>query len=245
MLAGAVPAHAPELPADLKSNHRLAGACSHREENSFIPFKDSLNRSVDRDFLIVAMAFADRCIRRCQCLASDLVVVESRSRTEASPEFLRSRKGAYLLLFANNEIELDNAVAVGRVGKVESQHLSVLFGLLEPIARQFIGGLGFHDGNREVTSVTQQIIGAFWVSPARLFSHRHDSSVREALLLADLVVIPARCIKLWQDIFSAGVSFGDHRLESTRKPAANRGRVVILGDLEGRGQGGKCCQGKY
>ena len=60
MFAGAVPAHVPELPTDLKCHGRLAGARRHGEENSFLALQHRLDDPVDGDFLIVALAFADR-----------------------------------------------------------------------------------------------------------------------------------------------------------------------------------------
>src|SRR5260221_6762759 len=64
MLAGAVPAGVPELPADLKCNRGFACAGRHREENSAVAFEDRLDGATDRDVLIVAFTLADAEIYR-------------------------------------------------------------------------------------------------------------------------------------------------------------------------------------
>ena len=59
VLTRAVPAHVPELPADLESHRGLAGAGSHRQKNSFLALKNRLDYAVDGDFLVVTLAFAN------------------------------------------------------------------------------------------------------------------------------------------------------------------------------------------
>ena len=63
VLAGAVLAHIPELPADLKSHRGLAGARGHGEKDSFLALQHRLDDAVDGDFLVIALAFADGGIR--------------------------------------------------------------------------------------------------------------------------------------------------------------------------------------
>ncbi|MEK6601668.1 MAG: hypothetical protein AABZ09_07285, partial [Candidatus Binatota bacterium] len=74
----------------------------------------------------------------------------------------------------------------------------------------FLSCLGFHDRYHEVTGITQQVIGAFRVSPTCFFSYWNDPAIREAFLLADLVVAPTCFIEFGQNVFSAGVSFSNH-----------------------------------
>ena len=62
MLARAVPARVPELPADLEGDDGLAGAGRHREQQPRSPLQDRLDGAVDGDLLVVARALADRVV---------------------------------------------------------------------------------------------------------------------------------------------------------------------------------------
>jgi len=53
----AAPARAPELPADLEGDLRLARAGSQREQHAAIALHDGPHRSVDGDLLVVARSF--------------------------------------------------------------------------------------------------------------------------------------------------------------------------------------------
>src|SRR5665213_825005 len=64
VLARSVPASRPQLPANLKGNHRLAGASCHRQQQPAVALQDPLNDAVDRDLLVVTLALADGVVRR-------------------------------------------------------------------------------------------------------------------------------------------------------------------------------------
>ena len=84
MLAGAIPAGVPELPADLKGDGGLAGAGRHREEQAALPLEDGLDRAVDGDLLVVALALADGVIaRREQALGALCVIVRPAAGSAA------------------------------------------------------------------------------------------------------------------------------------------------------------------
>ena len=73
MLAGAVPAGVPQLPADLERDGGLAGAGRHREQQAPpVALEDGLDGAVDRDLLVVALALADRVIERREQPVGDL-----------------------------------------------------------------------------------------------------------------------------------------------------------------------------
>ena len=64
ILARAVPAGRPQLPANLEGDDRLAGAGRHGEQQAALALEDRLDRPVDRDLLVVALALPDRMIER-------------------------------------------------------------------------------------------------------------------------------------------------------------------------------------
>lgn len=103
---------------------------------------------------------------------------------------------------------LDNTVAARRVGELEAKDDRVVFGLLEAVAGLFVGSLCLYKCDGEITSVAQKVIGALLRATGDFAANDDDPPVREGLLLADLVVVPTRCVKLRQDVFPTGVGFG-------------------------------------
>ena len=59
VLARAVPAGSPELPANLEGDGGLAGAGGHREQQPRLALEDGLDGAVDGDLLVVPLALAD------------------------------------------------------------------------------------------------------------------------------------------------------------------------------------------
>ena len=102
---------------------------------------------------------------------------------------------------------LDDAVAVGRIGKLEAKNLRIFLGLLQPVPGCTVGSLGLHDRDREIPAIAQQVISAFLRTADRPVAHEHNPAVGEALLLADLRVFPTGAIKLRENIRAASIGF--------------------------------------
>jgi hypothetical protein len=102
-------------------------------------------------------------------------------------------------------------VPVCRIGEFNPEDFSIVFCLLQSVSSQFVRWLGFDDSQHEIPRVTQQVVGAFRRTPTRLASYDDDASIGEAFLFAYLVVVPARAVEFRQNVFSAGVGFGDHK----------------------------------
>jgi hypothetical protein len=94
---------------------------------------------------------------------------------------------------------LDDAVAVGGVGELESQDLRVSLGLLKTVARGPIHRFRFNDRDGKIAAIAQKVIGALLRTPESAVARKYDAAVREPLLLADLRVLPARVVQLRED----------------------------------------------
>ncbi|HEY3170492.1 MAG TPA: hypothetical protein VGK08_05770 [Thermoanaerobaculia bacterium] len=102
---------------------------------------------------------------------------------------------------------LDDSVAVGRVGKPQVQDLRVGHRLLQSVAGQLVVSLRFDDRDWKVRLVGEKVVGLLARTAAMFPTHRNDPTVREVLLLADLVVGPACFVEPWQDIPTASIGF--------------------------------------
>ena len=89
--------------------------------------------------------------------------------------------------------------------------MCVVLCLLESVARILIDGFCFNDRKCEVPTVLQQVVCSLLLAAGWFIPSDHDAAVSEALLLADLVVIPACGIKLWEHVLSACISFCQRR----------------------------------
>src|SRR5690348_10117147 len=56
MFTGSIPSRIPKFPADLECDRRFAGTRCHRQKNPPLASDDGLNRSIDRDLLVVSLA---------------------------------------------------------------------------------------------------------------------------------------------------------------------------------------------
>ena len=160
VLAGAVPAHVPELPADLERHGRLAGARRHGEKDSLLALQHRLDDPVDGDFLIVALAFADSGVGGGQKPACGFLIFDLFAGPKALPQFGGFWESVELALRAGRKVELDDAMAVGRIREFEAEHCRVIFGLLQPVAWKFVGRLCFDHRQHEVPGIAQKIVGA-------------------------------------------------------------------------------------
>lgn len=209
----------------MKRNRGLTGAGCHGEQDALFALQERLYGTVDGDFLIVTLPFTDGGVGRRENFARRLVIGYLFGGAESLPQLAWCGKRVKLPLSARCIIELGDAVTIGRIGKFHSQKFSVVLRLLESIARKFVRRFGFNDREHEIPRIAQQVVGALRRPATRPISHHHDAAVGEALLLADLIIVPARVIEFRQDVFSAGVGFRDH-CESGRELGRNFGRIL-------------------
>ena len=101
--------------------------------------------------------------------------VERLRGGEAPPQFLGGREGLDLAFPSGEVVELDNAVAVGRVGEFEPEDFGVRLGLLQPLARGGVGRLGFDDRDSHVGAIAQDIVGAL-AGPAMTAATSHEDA---------------------------------------------------------------------
>src|SRR5689334_9057687 len=130
MLACAVPTHVPELPADLESHRSFACTSGHRKQDSFFALQHRLNDAVDGDFLVVALALADRRVGRSQKPVCGLLIWDFLAGAKSLPELGGVRKCIEFALFASRKVEFDNPVTVRRICEFKAESGRVVLGLL-------------------------------------------------------------------------------------------------------------------
>jgi hypothetical protein len=101
-------------------------------------------------------------------------------------------------------------VAVGRVGELEIEDLGVVLGLLQTVVGFLVRGLCLDDGQHQVRAVTEQVVGALlWPAASRRARH-DDPAIRERLLLANPVVVPAGRVERGEDVLPTGIGLSQH-----------------------------------
>ncbi len=78
------------------------------------------------------------------------------------------------------------------------------------MGRVAITGLGFHDRDRIIAPVTQDVIGPLLHFSRGFPTNRDNAPIREGHLLTDLVVVPTSRVEFRNNVSSASVSFGRH-----------------------------------
>src|SRR5260221_4814254 len=106
---------------------------------------------------------------------------------EAGPKFAGVGEGAQFALLAGEEIEFDNARAVGGIGEREAQNSGVIFGLLETICRLAIRRLGLDHGENEIAGVAEKVIGTFARAATGATGIGDNAAIRETPLLGNRV----------------------------------------------------------
>jgi hypothetical protein len=84
--------------------------------------------------------------------------------------------------------------------------------LLKAVAWVGVGRFGFDHSDGQVGSISEQVVGAFSWPAAASTANDDNSAVRERDLLVEAVrfVIPARSLKLWDDVSTTGIGFVGH-----------------------------------
>ncbi len=214
-LAGRVALHVPlgfpKLPADLEGDEGLAGAGGHGEEHALLATQNGGKRAIHGDLLVVARNLAGFDVGRSQELPFPIRRFQAEGAFEPGPKVGGRRQfgeGGFLAL---QEVELDDAFAVGGVGKLEVEHLRVFLGLLQAGGGRFVQRLGFDHGQHGAGWMAQKVIRALGSFAPNFVAGDHDAAIGEGALFENLLVGPAGGVELGQDELPAGVSFGDHR----------------------------------
>ena len=110
----------PELPADLERHDRLAGARGHGEQDALLALQHGLHGAVDGDFLVVALALPMAGWPGSKA-ARGFVVFDLLAGPKALPQFGGGWKSVSQALLAGGKVELDDAMAIGRVGELQAE----------------------------------------------------------------------------------------------------------------------------
>ena len=172
--------------------------------------ENRFNDAIDGDLLVIAKLLARLVEAWRKKLFSGLFVRQLSPLPQPCPKFSRGWEGVDLPFDAGEEIKLDDLLAVGGVGEFQVEDFGVFLGLLEPVARRLVAGLGLDHGDGEIAGVAEPVIGPFLFQPPNLLRGGHDPPIREGMLLLDLVVGPAGPVEFRQDVdaTSIGFSFG-------------------------------------
>jgi hypothetical protein len=207
------PARPGQLPRDLKGDERLAGACSHRQEDPPLAAHHTSYHLANGRFLEVKGLLP--------ALAPGAVGVQQRvpvaiggkghggivdgpvslgaawhraGRPQscvllpALPEMAGGGELPQVAAAVGEKVVLDSAMPIGRVGKRQAEILGVPFGLFQsPVGRvAFIFGLD--DGNGEGIGVAQQIVHPARLSPSGLVTDEVDAA-RGVAVIAPVKVL--------------------------------------------------------
>ena len=117
-----------------------------------------MDRSVHRDFLIVAKGFGSVWKGGRQQPFGHLVVDNALCAAEPSPKVIRRREIRNRSLDAGRVVELDNLDPVGRIREPKSKDFCIFLGLLEALRGVPVAGFGLNDGDREIRIISEKIV---------------------------------------------------------------------------------------
>ena len=107
------------------------------------------------------------------------------------------------------EIVLDNTLPIRGIGELQTENLSVLFGLLKAIPRIGVDCLGLDHRNRKIAAVAEEVVSALLWPPLYFGAGDHNTAICKASLLAYLFVRPACGVEFRQDVATAGIRFSE------------------------------------
>ena len=162
VLTGAVPACTPQLPGYLEGNRGLAGARRHGEQHAPVAFQGTLDRTVDRNLLIVPLAFSNRMVEWGQQALGLRRVTDTFGLPISRPQFSGGRIARNVPLQTRRIIDFDDLVSVRRIGKLQTEHLGVGLRLLYPIGCRLVVRFGLDHRQREVPCVAEQEVELAW-----------------------------------------------------------------------------------
>ena len=107
------------------------------------------------------------------------------ARCQPGEEFLRGGVAFDLALGARQVVDLDDAMPIGGIRKLQPQGLGVLARLLNAVLSQQTGFFGLDDGQGKVTAIEEDVVGTALLAAPDLATGDEDAAVGEAALLAD------------------------------------------------------------
>ena len=189
-----------EQPVDnLEGRVSLAGARSHHQQDAVLAPRNSVQRAVDGDALVVAgridvhaavIGLADHGL---------LGVIEATARVRAAlvagDQFLRGRKfiQGKLTLLAGEEVMLAKTVAVGTVGKGYIQHLRVFHSLLQAVGDAVAVVLCLYNGDGIVGVDIEDVVCPLGLFPRHQVAAQVDAPVGDLRLHGDAIQAPLCC----------------------------------------------------
>ena len=129
------------------------------------------------------------------------------SLAQATPEIDRRWKRIQVIVVSGQKIVLNDSMAVCCVSELHAENLRILLSLLESIAGMLIFRLCFNNANRKIPLVPQKIVSTLLLLPGGFSARNENTPVGEALLFADLIVVPSSGIEPRENVFPAGICF--------------------------------------
>src|SRR5450830_1365127 len=157
---GAVPARLPQPPADLKGHERLARARGHRYQDAALARENRADTAIDGDLLVVAGRLARYREARLEKALRRSFVRRPMRGAKTPPQVRRARERIKFTLDTRREVELHDSFTVRGVGERQPESLGVFPGLLETVTGRFVVGLCLDDGDRKISRVAQEVVGA-------------------------------------------------------------------------------------
>ena len=141
-LAGAVPASAPELPADVEGHIRLAGTGWHVDQHMALAAGDCGDDAVDGDLLVIAERLSGHWKAGGKKALLLALIVKPDVGLKSLPKLAGRWECFWSAFFSREEIVLYDPVVIGGIGELEIENLRVFLGLLQPVAGILMGSLG-------------------------------------------------------------------------------------------------------
>ena len=129
-VAGAVPAGLPKFVAELEGDDCFAGAGRHGDEDAGPAAQDGIEGAVDGYLLVIP----GRALGVGMVGDEELFLRGSgewRGGLKTRPELGRRGEGIDRVFETGDEVEFDDAGAVGRVGEIQAEERGVVLGLLQ------------------------------------------------------------------------------------------------------------------
>jgi hypothetical protein len=107
------------------------------------------------------------------------------ARCQAGEEFFRAGIAFDLALGARQIVDLDDAMPIRGIRKLQPQGLGVFARLLNTVLSRQTGFLGLDDGQGKITAIEEDVVGTALLAASNLATCHEDAAVGEAALLTD------------------------------------------------------------
>src|SRR4029077_4296948 len=141
--------------------------------------------TVDRNLLVVPLAFSNRMVEWGQQALGLRRVTDTFGLPIASPQFIGGGIASDAPLQTRRIIDFDDLVSVRRIGKLQTEHLGVGLRLLYPIGCRLVVGFGLDRRQREVPCVAEQEVDSLRGFPNKALSYRNDPSICDCSLFGN------------------------------------------------------------